>query len=191
MIPEGPFLWYLNRVTGVTLLVLLTVSVVLGVLSLGGRPGGRLPAFVSQHLHRNAALLSVVALVVHVATAVADEFVDIRWWHAFVPFAATYERTWMALGALALDAILIVVLTSALRTRIPERAWRRVHYLSWLAWVLGVGHGVGMGTDLKDPDAWALWSAVPTAGCVLAVLLAAGVRLGRGRAGRPEPVGAS
>lgn len=186
MIPEGPFLWYLNRVTGVTLLVLLTVSVVLGVLALGGRSGGRLPAFVPQHLHRNVALLSVVALVVHVATAVADEFVDIRWWHAVVPFGATYERTWMALGALALDAIAAVVITSALRTRIRERTWRRVHLLSWAAWALGVAHGVGMGTDLKDPEDWALWSALPTAACVLAVLLAVGVRLGRGRA---EPAG--
>jgi predicted ferric reductase len=183
---DGPLLWYLSRATGVTLLLLLTVSVVLGVLSLGGRPGGRLPAFVSQHLHRNAALLSVVALVVHVATAVADEFVDIRWWDAFVPFGASYERTWMALGALALDLVLVVVVTSALRTRIPEPAWRRVHYLSWGAWALGVGHGVGMGTDLKDPDAWALWSALPTATCVLAVLVALGVRLGRS-----ETVGAA
>ena len=39
---EGPLLWYLNRATGLTLLVLLTASVVLGVLSTGqpsGSPG--------------------------------------------------------------------------------------------------------------------------------------------------------
>ena len=36
---EGPLSWYLNRATGIVLLVLLTASVVLGVLSLGGRPG--------------------------------------------------------------------------------------------------------------------------------------------------------
>lgn len=45
---DGPLLWYLNRATGVVLLVLLTLSVVLGVLAMGGRPGRAVPRFVSQ-----------------------------------------------------------------------------------------------------------------------------------------------
>ena len=36
---EGPILWYLNRGSGAVTMVLLTLTVVLGVLSLGGRPG--------------------------------------------------------------------------------------------------------------------------------------------------------
>ena len=58
---EGPFLWYLNRGTGVVVLVLLTITTVLGVVALGNRSGRGLPRFVSQALHRNLALLSVVA----------------------------------------------------------------------------------------------------------------------------------
>ena len=59
--------------------------------SAGGRAGG-CRGFVTQAVHRNLALLAVVTVVVHVVTAVADEFVDIRWWHAVVPFTGTYER---------------------------------------------------------------------------------------------------
>jgi predicted ferric reductase len=173
---EGPLLWYLNRATGITLLVLLTTSVVVGVLSTGSRPGRGLPVFLTQHVHRNVALLSVVALVVHVLTAVGDSFVDIRWWQAVQPFGATYEPLWLGLGALSLDLIVAVVVTSALRTRLGHGAWRLVHNASWVAWLCALAHTLGIGTDIENGR---LWAVVPTAASVLAVSLAAGLRLSR------------
>ncbi|MEU4418878.1 ferric reductase-like transmembrane domain-containing protein [Nocardia salmonicida] len=171
---DGPALWFLNRATGLVLLVLLTLSVVLGVLALGGRPGRGLPRFAVQALHRNVALLAVLALTVHVVTAVLDTFVDIRWWHAFVPVGSAYEPLWVGLGTLALDVIVLVVLTSLLRARLRHRTWRVVHLGAWLAWALAVAHTVGVGTDLAEPTAWAV---LPTAVCVLAVAAAAAYRL--------------
>ena len=172
---DGPFLWYLNRATGVVLLVLLTVSVVLGVLAMGGgRPGRGLPRFVSQSLHRNVALLSVVALVVHVVSAVVDSYVDIRWWQALVPVGATYEPLWLGLGTVSLDLVAVIVLTSLLRSRLDHGSWRLVHLLAWLAWGLSVAHAVGIGTDLKSASGLAV---VPTVVCVAAVAVALGVRL--------------
>ena len=114
---EGPILWYLNRSTGVVTIVLLTVTTVLGVLAIGGRPAGRVPRFVTQAFHRNVALLSVLLLVVHLVTAVLDEFVEIRWWEAFMPFGATYEPLWVGFGAIAIDLMIVVVVTSLFRTR--------------------------------------------------------------------------
>ncbi|MDP2774733.1 MAG: ferric reductase-like transmembrane domain-containing protein [Nocardioides sp.] len=172
---DGPLLWYLNRGSGLVVLALLTLSTVLGVLALGGRPGRGLPRFVTQALHRNIALVSVVALVVHVVTAVADTYVDIRWWQALVPWwGSTYEPLWLGLGTLALDLIAVIVVTSLLRTRLTHRAWRRVHLLSWGTWALGLAHGIGIGTDLRDLTDWAV---LPTAVCVGAVLAALGWRL--------------
>jgi hypothetical protein len=173
---DGPLFWYLNRATGVALLVLLTLSVVLGVLALGGRPGRGLPRFVSQALHRNVALLSVVALVAHVGTAVVDGYVDIRWWQALVPVGATYAPLWLGLGTLALDLLVVVVATSLLRTRLGHRSWRVVHLLSWGAWAASVAHSVGIGTDLSSTSGLAV---LPVAGCVAAVALALTVRLAR------------
>ena len=171
---EGPLLWFLNRGSGVVLLVLLTLSTVLGVLALaGGRPGRGVPRFVSQSLHRNLALLSVVALLVHVVTAVVDTFVDIRWWQAMVPVGATYEPLWLGLGTLSLDLIVVVVLTSLLRTHLGHRRWHAVHLLSWLAWAVGVAHGIGIGTDLREPVGWAV---VPVAASVAAVGLVVAYR---------------
>lgn len=178
---EGPLFWYLNRGTGVVLLVLLSLSVVLGVLAMGGRPGRGLPRFVSQSLHRNLALLSVVALFAHVATAVVDGYVDIRWWQALVPASATYEPIWLGLGTLSLDLLVVVVVTSLLRTRLGHRSWRAVHLASWLAWGAAVVHSVGIGTDLNSSTGLAV---LPMAACTAAVLVALVVRLRR--AVRPQ-----
>ena len=171
---EGPLLWFLNRGSGILLMVLMTVTVVLGVLAMGGRPGRGVPRFVTQAVHRNLALLSVVALVAHVVTAVMDEFVDIRWWHAVVPAGAGFEPLWVGLGTLAVDLVLVVVVTSLVRTRLSHRAWRSVHYLAWVAWLLGVAHGIGVGTDIESRT---LWAIAPTLLCIVAVVIAAGVRL--------------
>ncbi|GAA3802575.1 ferric reductase-like transmembrane domain-containing protein [Nocardioides panacisoli] len=173
---DGPLLWYLNRGTGVVLLVLLTVSVVLGVLAMGGRPGRGVPRFVTQTFHRNLALLSVLMLLAHVASAVIDTYVDIRWWQALVPYGATYRPLWLGLGTLSLDVIVVVVLTSLLRTRLGHRSWRAVHLLAWAAWALSVAHAIGIGTDLAHPDGLAV---LPTAVCVGAVGVAAVARIAR------------
>lgn len=188
---DGAMLWYVNRGAGLVLLVLLSLSTALGVLSLGGRPagdgGGRLPRFVRQSLHRNVALVSVAALVVHVAAAVLHDYVDIRWWQAFVPWGAEWQPLWTGLGALSLDLVAVVTLTSLLRHRIGPRAWRRVHYLSWLGWSVGLAHALGAGTDLRSPSAWTTWAVVPAAVSVLLVGGAVVVRLAARPTGAEAP----
>ena len=174
---DGPLLWYVNRGTGVVLLVLLTASVVLGVLASSGRAGGRVPQFVRQDLHRNVSLLSVALLVGHVASAILDTFVDIRWWDAFVPVNGGYLPVWLGLGALSLDLLVLVVLTSLVRARLAYRSWWVVHLLSYAAWALGVAHGIGIGTDETSDVTWGL---PLTLACIGTVVLVVGVRVGQG-----------
>ncbi len=168
-----PVLWYLNRGSGVVALVLLTATTVLGVLALGGRPGTRLPRFVVQAVHRNVALLAVLTLAAHVATAVLDEFVDIRWWHAVVPFTGSYERVWLGLGAVAVDLAVLVTVSSLLRDRLRRRTWQALHQSTYLLWLTSILHGAGMGTDLSGPQ----WPV--TVGCAGAVAAAVTWRLAR------------
>ncbi len=167
---DGPLLWYLNRGSGVVALILLTLATVLGVLAVGGRPGSRVPRFVVQSVHRNVALLAVVTLLLHVVTAVVDEYVDIQWWHALVPFSGALQRPWLGLGAIALLLLMAVVASSLLRHRMRRRTWYSIHQAVWLLWLASVLHGIGMGSDLTDQ--W--WLA--TVGCVAAVSAAAAWR---------------
>ena len=164
---EGPMLWFVNRGTGIVLLVLMTLTVCLGILTSHGRAGRAVPAFVSQHLHRNVGLLSGGLLAVHAVSAVVDTYVDITWWQALVPWGGTYRPVWLGLGALALDLTLAVTLTSLLRHRLSPRAWRAVHLASYLAWAVAILHGIGIGTDSRAP--WSLWVNV---GCLVVVVAA-------------------
>lgn len=167
---EGPFLWYANRGTGVVLLLLLTLTTVLGILATRGDAGRGLPRFVTQSFHRNVSLISMALLLAHVVTAVVDTYVDIRWWQAVVPFyGSTYEPTWLGLGTIALDLMVVIVATSLLRNRIPHRPWRVVHVLAYASWGVSLAHGLGIGTDAGGR--WGVWTAIACAGVVgLAVL---------------------
>ncbi len=174
---DGPFLWYLNRSTGFVILVLFTLSVALGILATGGKAGKRVPSFVTQSLHRNIALLSVVMLVVHIVTAVVDSFVDIRWWQAVIPWwGSTYMPLWLGLGTLAFDLFAVITITSMLRTHMQYRSWWLIHLLSYVGWVLSVVHGIGIGTDVKAGTSWAF---AIVGGCVVVVIAAVVLRLAK------------
>ncbi len=145
----SPILWYLNRGTGLVLLAVFTLTVLVGILSAGR--GGRIwPRFVTQGVHRGLSLVSTILLLAHVLTAVTDEYVDIRWWQALVPFGATYRPLYLSLGTLALDLTVAVGVTSLLRHRLSENAWRAVHLTSYGAWAVAVVHTLGIGTDAGD-----------------------------------------
>ena len=109
--------WYASRATGIVALLLLTAVLALGiVVNRQGRLPG-LPRFAVTNIHRNLSLLSVVFIVVHVLTAVLDTYVHIPLISAVVPFASGYERLWLALGAVSLDIMLAMIVTSLLRGR--------------------------------------------------------------------------
>ncbi len=167
--------WYLARGTGVVSLLLLTASVVLGVLGpLRFSAGPRWPRFAIDTLHRDVSLLVIAVLVAHIITSVLDTFAPIKLTDAVIPLAASYRPLWLGLGALSFDILLALVVTSLLRRRLGYRAWRAVHWLAYASWPVAVLHGLGTGSDTK---AW--WMLALTAVCVVVVLVSVGTRISR------------
>ena len=117
-------LWYASRATGITALVLLSGVVLLGItVNRQGRLPG-MPRFAVTGLHRNLSLIAVMFVAVHVVSAIADSYVSISLAAAVIPFVSSYEPFWLGLGAVSLDLMAAVLVTSLLRSRIPRRAWR-------------------------------------------------------------------
>lgn len=179
---SGPLLWWVDRAAGLVLLALLTGALVTGLRSSTARPAARVPRFATLALHRNLALLAVSMLAVHVGAAVADSFVDLAWWQVVVPAGSGYRPLWVGLGTVAVDLLLAVVVTSVLRHRVGLHGWRAIHLLVWPAWLLGVGHALALGTDLRDQTPWAV---LPVLACLVAVALAGASRLAA--TSRPAP----
>jgi predicted ferric reductase len=165
-------LWYASRATGVVTMLLLTAVLVLGILvnRQGRLPG--LPAFAVTGLHRNVSLLAVAFLAIHVVTAIADPYVTIGLAAAVLPFASAYKPFWLGLGAISLDLVAALILTSLARARMSRRAWRGIHWLAYAAWPLAVVHSVGSSSDARSGLVLGV-----LAGCVLAVVAALAWRL--------------
>jgi methionine sulfoxide reductase heme-binding subunit len=157
-----PVLWYVDRGSGLAALMLLTTSVVLGVISVVRVHSPRWPRFALAQLHRNLALLALTFAVVHVATSVIDSFVPIRVADALIPFAAAYKPFWLAMGTIGADLMLAVLITTALRRRIGFQTWRSVHLLSYACWATSVVHSIGIGSDARS----AVWAVMIVAACI-------------------------
>ncbi len=123
-------------------------------------------------LHRYLSLLAVGFLALHVLTAVAAPFADVRLAAAVLPFVSRYEPVWIGLGAVSLDLLAALVVTSLLRRHIGRRSWRTVHWLAYVCWPVALAHSIGTGTGMRSGRLLDLAVA-----CVLAVLAAAAWRL--------------
>ena len=164
--------WYLTRGTGAISLLLLTAVTVLGIMNAVRWTPAFTPRFVVQRVHRNLSLLSVVFIVIHIATAVIDGFAPIRWIDAVVPFRSAYRPLWLGFGAVAFDLVIAVAVTSLIRARLGYRAWRAVHWTSYALWGVAVFHGLGIGSDSKQ-----LWMLGLVVTSVVAVVAAAVCRV--------------
>lgn len=168
-------LWYTSQGTGVVTLVLYTMVMLIGIAVVGqGRLPG-LPRFSVVALHRSISLLSMVFLAVHIGTAILDSYVNISAIATFIPFASSYEPLWIGLGAVAVDLVIALVVTSLLRDRISPRFWRVVHWLAYAFWPIAIAHSIGLGAGSGTVmTGWQLWLTIA---CVLAVLGALGWRI--------------
>jgi sulfoxide reductase heme-binding subunit YedZ len=163
---DMPLTWFVMRSSGLVAVALLTVAVVLGLIGPRLRPTPRLSAIT---VHRASSSVGTILIVAHIVLAVLDKWIVLDWPAALVPGVAQWERWGVALGALAVDLLIALLITTAVRMRGP-RLWRRVHLLAYPIWALSVGHGLLVGSDAAVMRALAL-------GCAGIVALALSVRL--------------
>lgn len=168
----SPIIWFTTRATGTVAIVLLTASVVLGILTTTRASAPGVPRFAVSELHRRVALVALAFLVLHIVTAVVDTFVPIGWMAAVVPFTSAYQPLWIGLGTVAFDLLVVVTVTSLFRRQLGVRLFRLVHWSVYACWPVAIAHGIGVGTDLRFG-----WMDVLVGCCVASVVVATGWRL--------------
>jgi DMSO/TMAO reductase YedYZ heme-binding membrane subunit len=108
-----------------------------------------------------------------VLTSVLDTYVNISWAAIVIPFTSHYSAFWVGVGAVSLDLMLAVFVTSLLRSRMRPGTWRAVHWLAYLSWPIALAHTFGMGTDAGES-----WVIALGVACTLAVAVALAWRVG-------------
>jgi predicted ferric reductase len=146
----SPYLWYTTRATGLVTLVLFTVVVMLGILVANRVGGARVGRFEFNELHRSLSIIAMVFLAIHVTTTVVDSYVPTGWLSLIVPLTSRYERWGVAAGAVALDLMLAVWISSLFKSRVKNQSWRFIHWFSWLAFVAAITHAFVTGTDTRS-----------------------------------------
>jgi len=160
-------LWAIGRGCGITALGFLTLSLALGIVTRSGRPLPALPRFAVADVHRFTALAGTLLVALHVGLLFADPYAQLRMIDFVVPFLGAYRPLWQGLGTLAVDLLLVVVVSSVLRRHLGLRAFRVVHWTSYALWPIALAHALGNGTDTGQ-----LWFQVFAGGCALAACAA-------------------
>jgi sulfoxide reductase heme-binding subunit YedZ len=137
----------LARGAGVVTLVMMTLVVVLGIASRSGRPAFGLPRFAVALVHRNASLIAVGLVLVHMTSLFLDPYAQLRLVDLVIPFGATYRPLWVGLGTVAADLLFVIVVSSLIRARIGARTWRGIHWASYALWPAAWLHGFFTGSD--------------------------------------------
>jgi predicted ferric reductase len=142
--------WYIARASGLVGWGLLAAATLWGLaLStkvLGPRPR---PNWLLD-LHRWLGGIALVFTGVHVTALLADTYVHFGLASLLVPFASSWHPLAVAWGVVAFYLLVAVELTSLARAHLPKIVWRRVHFASFLLFVMATIHGLTAGTDTKS-----------------------------------------
>jgi sulfoxide reductase heme-binding subunit YedZ len=171
--------WLTSRAAGIAALILSSASVCLGLLM-----GGRLVRRRGPDLrvaHEALALATLGALAVHGLSLLGDAYLHPSIADIAIPFVSGYKTFWTSAGIIAFWSLAILGGAYYARTRIGVQRWRRLHRLTALAWLLGLVHALGEGTDAGQA-----WFLAMTAIAVVPALVLLAIRH-LGAAGRSEP----
>ena len=68
-----------------------------------------------------------------------------------MPFVSTYRSPWVAIGIIGFYLMLLVSVTFYLRRQIGQKAFRAIHFASYLSYVGVTLHSLYTGTDSALP----------------------------------------
>jgi hypothetical protein len=159
--------WEIARVGGLLAYLLATGSVVIGILLSLKLRSSRWPRFLTTELHRFITVLALFFTAIHGVAVWVDPFTGFAAPEVLVPFASHYRPMWLAFGIVGGYLLLAVWASEYLRRWIGYSWWRRFHYLSFGVFLLATLHGIGSGSDTRQP--WDLARYVACAGGVLAL----------------------
>jgi hypothetical protein len=145
---QAPVAWYVVRAAGLVAFGALTLSVWLG-LAMSTRLLG--PKRMKSVLgwHQTIAWTGLSMLGLHAGTLLFDPTLHFGLPALLVPFAAPWRPVAVAAGVVTGWLMLAIASSFRLRKWIGQKGWRRLHYATFAAFVLALGHALVAGTDLR------------------------------------------
>jgi methionine sulfoxide reductase heme-binding subunit len=143
--PTPHLFWITSRAAGTVALVAASLAVCVGLLMATKFKKGRGPDL--RVIHEVLSLSTLVAIAVHGASLLGDNFMHPSLADITVPFVGGYKTLWTSTGIIAGWSLAILGLSYYARKHIGMQRWRTAHRLTAVAWLFGVVHALGEGTD--------------------------------------------
>lgn len=158
--------YFLSFFAGVFTLIALTTSVIFGLLATDRLILQIRHRVLAQAVHRAAAVLALTMVVAHLLVKILGGLAQPL--QAVVPGLNA-----IGLGTIAFELMVLVAVTGMLRPRFVSRGnpwmWRSMHAVAYLAWPIGILHGLTAGRSAAN---WVILSyLLSVVGVVLALIV--------------------
>jgi hypothetical protein len=148
VIPTGESAaWYLTRSTGIVAYVVLTGSVVWGLLMTTKLVKSAIPAPLTMAMHSALSWLTVGLGALHAALLLLDHYYSYSLSDLLIPFTGPYRVLWVGLGIISLYGLTLISASFWVRKWMGNRAWRLLHFTNFPLFLLMTLHGIYAGTD--------------------------------------------
>jgi sulfoxide reductase heme-binding subunit YedZ len=151
----SPVTWYVARASGIVLYLVLWLSCLLGLGLTTGLLDRGMGRSVIFSLHAFATRLAYGFLALHLVSLAADPTVRFGPRQLLLPFASTWREPWTGFGILAAALTIAIGVSFAIKRTIGQRAWRALHWLTFVLYALALLHGLGAGSDART-----IWAEV-------------------------------
>ncbi len=176
--PTPHLFWITSRAAGFAALVLASLAVSAGLLMSTKLLKGRTSEL--RAAHDTLALATIVAIAVHGVALLGDQFLHPSTADIAIPFVSSYKTVWTSLGIVSGWALILLGLSYYARRWIGAVRWRKLHRFTALAWLAGLFHSLGEGTDAGQ-----VWFLAMIALVAIPAMVLLATRLARSSAGRP------
>jgi sulfoxide reductase heme-binding subunit YedZ len=191
--PTQHLWWLASRSSGIVAIILLTYTVLIGLLMGGrlmqrltGRPGkGALAIKQLLQTHEFTSIAALIAIGIHGATLLGDAYLHPTVSQLVIPFTIAYRSFYVGLGIIGGYLAVALGLSFYVRARIGVNTWKKLHRWTIAAYALSVGHALGAGTDAGS--AWFNYPLLASAGLVTVMFLVRASSAGRSRTKAPAP----
>ncbi len=162
--------WFISRSSGVVAYVLITLSVVWGLVQSGSLLSARALPGLPFGLHSFLSWLGLGVAALHGLILLGDRYINFDLAQLVAPFISTYRPIPTGLGIVSFYLMLLLTVSFYARPHLSQKNFRLLHYASFGAFALVTLHGIFGGTD--SAALWWLYAA-----SLLSVLLLTAMRI--------------
>lgn len=125
---------------------------------------------ISNEFHQFISILGLVFVTVHAFILMGDQYIHYSLLQVLTPFTSVdYRPFWVGLGQIGFYLWLVLVISFYFRKKIGNKKWRLLHYISFVAFLGAMVHGITSGTDTAEP--WMQFIYWISAGSILFLVI--------------------